>query len=184
VLRSDPLADLEPLIRRVYAYVAYRIGDGPDAEDVVGEVFERALRYRSSFDPQQGAPVAWLIGIARNVLAERGTRKSLVSVELTDDLVGAGDVESDTLRRLELVAAVTQLSDADRELIALRYGADLRVRHVAAIVGSRTNAVEVALSRARGRLRRILRGEAPHAPVDVRIEAVPVVRRGGDTAAD
>ena len=38
----DPLADPEPLIRRVYAYVAYRIGDGPDAEDVTSEVFERA----------------------------------------------------------------------------------------------------------------------------------------------
>ncbi|MGD0714498.1 MAG: hypothetical protein ABSB24_09975 [Gaiellaceae bacterium] len=30
----DPLAHPEPLIRRVYAYVAYRIGDGADGEDV------------------------------------------------------------------------------------------------------------------------------------------------------
>ena len=52
--RRDPLANPEPLIRRVYAYVAYRIGDGPDAEDVTSEVFERALRYRESYDPTRG----------------------------------------------------------------------------------------------------------------------------------
>jgi len=34
MFERDPLANPEPLIRRVYAYVAYRIGDGPDAEDV------------------------------------------------------------------------------------------------------------------------------------------------------
>ena len=41
MMRRDPLANPEPLVRRVYAYVAYRIGSGPDAEDVTSEVFER-----------------------------------------------------------------------------------------------------------------------------------------------
>ena len=55
--RKDPLADPAPLIRRVYAYVAYRIGDGPDAEDLTSEVFERALKYRASYDPGRGGPL-------------------------------------------------------------------------------------------------------------------------------
>ena len=42
----DPLADPQPLIERVYAYVAYRVGDGVHAEDITSEGFERALRYR------------------------------------------------------------------------------------------------------------------------------------------
>ena len=46
----DPLANPEELIRRVYAYVAYRLGNGPEAEDATGEVFERAVRYRSRYD--------------------------------------------------------------------------------------------------------------------------------------
>jgi DNA-directed RNA polymerase specialized sigma24 family protein len=57
-VKVDPLADVERLIRRVYGYVAYRIGDGPDAEDVTSETFERALRYRSSYDPRRGDPAA------------------------------------------------------------------------------------------------------------------------------
>ena len=46
--RSDPLANPEPLIRRVYSYAAYRLGDGADAEDATSETLERALRYRQS----------------------------------------------------------------------------------------------------------------------------------------
>ena len=53
-MRRDPLAHPEELIKRVYAYVAYAIGDGPDAEDVTSETFERALRYRKSYDPAKG----------------------------------------------------------------------------------------------------------------------------------
>ena len=61
----DPLANPEALIRRVYAYAAYRLGHGPDAEDVTSEVFERALRYRGSYDRSKGEPAAWLLGIAQ-----------------------------------------------------------------------------------------------------------------------
>ena len=70
--KADPLSDPAPLIRRVYAYVAYRIGDGPEAEDVSSEVFERALRYRWSYNPDKAAPITWLMAIARGVLADRG----------------------------------------------------------------------------------------------------------------
>ena len=70
MLSRDPFADPEPLIRRVYAYVAYRIGDGPDAEDVTSQTFERALRYRDSYDSSRGNAAAWLIGIARRQLQE------------------------------------------------------------------------------------------------------------------
>ena len=71
----DPLADVRPLIHRVYAYVAYRIGSGADAEDVTSETFERALRYRGSFDPRRGDPAAWLIGIARRCITDAARRR-------------------------------------------------------------------------------------------------------------
>src|SRR5262249_52978238 len=67
---SDPLARPEMLVRRVYAYVAYRLGPGPDAEDVTNDVFERALRYRDSYDRTRSEPVSWLVGIARRCIAE------------------------------------------------------------------------------------------------------------------
>jgi RNA polymerase sigma-70 factor (ECF subfamily) len=145
------LRNPEPLIRRVYAYVAYRIGAGPDAEDVTSETFERALRYRKSYDPQKGEPLAWLIGIARRLIEGRPMNFDLTA-ELPDH-ADEGDLEEVTIRRLALSKAVSHLDERDRELIALRYGADLTARQIAETLDLRTNAVEVALHRALGRLR-------------------------------
>jgi hypothetical protein len=70
----DPLANPEPLLRRVYAYVAYRVGDRADAEDITSETFERALRYRDRYDERRGEPIAWLLGIARNCVYDAQLR--------------------------------------------------------------------------------------------------------------
>jgi len=153
-VRGDPLADPQPLIRRVYAYVAYRIGDGPDADDVTSETFERALRYRSSFDPRRGDPAAWLIGIARRCIADAALHGDTPTDELPER-AGEGH-EEDALLRLDLRGAVSRLDERDRELLALRYGADLTARQIAELLDLKTNAVEVALHRALDRLRRQL----------------------------
>lgn len=157
MLRRDPLANPEPLIRRVYSYVAYRVGDGPDAEDLTSETFERALRYRKSYDPKKGEPVAWLLGIAKRCIDGRGPRMELAS-DAADEPT-ADDIEEDTVRRLTVAHAVGALDERDRELIALRYGADLTARQIAELLGARTNAVEVALHRAMGRLRDVFEHE-------------------------
>jgi RNA polymerase sigma-70 factor (ECF subfamily) len=152
MLRTDPFRDAPTLIRRVYAYAAYRLGDGPDAEDVTSETFERGLRYRDSFDPLRGEPVAWLLGIARRCIAEALATRSETVGEVPDT-AGTLDLEDDAVRRVDLRTAVLQLDDRDRELIALRYGADLTARQIAELLELKTNAVEVALHRALARLR-------------------------------
>jgi RNA polymerase sigma-70 factor, ECF subfamily len=158
-MRRDPLADPQPLIRRVYAYVAYRIGDGADAEDVTSETFERALRYRSSFDPKRGDPAGWLIGIARRCIADAALRGDLPTDEVPETPVEGH--EEPSLRRLELRAALAQLDERDRELLSLRYGADLTAKQIGELLDLKTNAVEVALHRALARLRSLM--EPPEA---------------------
>ena len=163
MFRRDPLADPAPLIKRVYAYAAYRLGDGPDAEDVTSETFERALRYKKSYDPKKGEPVAWLLGIAKRCIDGRGPVLELAS-EHADEPVPS-NLEEDTVRRLTVARAVGVLDERDRELIALRYGADLTARQIAELLGARTNAIEVALHRALGRLRETFGPEAEAEPV-------------------
>lgn len=152
MLRRDPLANPEQLIRRVYAYVAYRIGDGPDAEDVTSEAFARALRYRDSFDPAKGDPVAWMIGIARRCIAAH-FGESMEIVAEVPDRPAAGDLADDSVRRIELAHAMATLDERDRELVALRYGADMTAKQIAELLGLRVNTVEVALHRVLRRLR-------------------------------
>ena len=150
--RRDPLANAPDLIRRIYSYVAYRLGDGPDAEDVTSEVFERALRYRKSYDPSRGEPLAWLIGIARRCIDDAVTRPRAEGGH-QPDLTSGEDLEVEALQRLTVAAAVGGLDERSRDLIALRYGADLSARQIGEILGLKTNAVEVALHRTLARLR-------------------------------
>ena len=153
----DPLADPEQLIRQVYTYVACRIGDGPEAEDVTSDVFERALRYRDSYDRRKGEPIAWLIGIARRSISAAGLRREALvpsPIELASE-----DMEEVAIRRLLLRTVLTTLDERERELIALRYGADLTARQIAELLGERTNTVEVALHRVLARLRAELERE-------------------------
>jgi RNA polymerase sigma-70 factor (ECF subfamily) len=153
-LMFDPLTNPSQLIRRVYSYVAYRIGDGADAEDVTSETLERALRYRDSFDPRRGDPAAWLIGIARRCIAD-ATQPRESPTDNVPDLTAEGH-ENLALDRLHLRAAVGRLGERERELLALRYGADLTARQIAELLDMKTNAVEVALHRALKSLRSCL----------------------------
>jgi RNA polymerase sigma-70 factor, ECF subfamily len=156
---ADPFRSPEPLIRRVYAYVAYRIGDGPEAEDVTSDTFERAVRYRDRYDPRKGEPAAWLIGIARRCIADALARPQDVSGEEID-VMSPFDLEETSVARTDLRAGLRTLADRDRELLALRYGADLTAREIAAILGITPHAVEVALHRALARLRSALESPA------------------------
>ena len=164
--RRDPLADPQQLIRRVYSYVAYMVGDGADAEDITSATIERALRYRGSYEPGRGSPLAWLLGIARNCIADRHREPLDVPDDELDELA-APEGSLDHVDKLAVQAAVARLGPRDRELIALRYGADLSARQIGAELGLRANAVEVALHRAHARLRVLLAEDfARTTPID------------------
>jgi RNA polymerase sigma-70 factor (ECF subfamily) len=152
IFARDPLADSERLIRRVYAYVAYRIGDGPDAEDITSETFERALRYRQSYDRAKGEPLGWLIGIARRVIAGRGREPTEIPMAELPEIAAPDALDDEVTRGLAIRAAVATLDERDRELVALRYGADLTVAQIAHLLDLRPNTVDVALHRARKRV--------------------------------
>lgn len=158
MIKTDPFRNPEALIKRVYAYAAYRLGDGPDAEDVTSDTFERALRYRDRYDARKGEPSAWLLGIARRCVFDLlQTRPP--AAELHEDQASTEELEGDAIRRLTVRKAVHTLDERSQELIALRYGADLSARQIAELLGERTNSIEVALHRALARLRQTMAPE-------------------------
>jgi RNA polymerase sigma-70 factor (ECF subfamily) len=157
MLRRDPFANPDRLIRQIYRYVSYRVGDGPEAEDITSETFERAIRYRESYDSSRGDPAAWLIGIAQRCIA--GASRPLVVDPDAAEKAAPGRMDEEVQQRLTLKAALATLSDRDQELLALRYGADLTAKQIAGVLELKVNAVEVSLHRALGRLREILESE-------------------------
>lgn len=171
---GDPLAEPAPLIRRVYSYVAYRIGSGPEAEDVTGEVFERAVRYRDTYDASRGQPLAWLLGIARRTIEDARLRRHDVVAIDQPEHASHENVEEATITRLSLAEAMDRLDDRERDLLALRYGADLSTREIGRIVGLKANAVDVALHRVRTRLGQHLQADERESAGG---QSVPSLRR-------
>src|SRR5512133_3357684 len=151
--RKDPLSNPSTLIRRVYSYVAYRLGDGPEAEDVTSEVFERALRYRSSYDDSRGGPLPWLFGIARRCVNDALTGRPPVADAEVVEQASSQDLAGEAVQRIAITDAIERLDERGRELIAMRYGADLTARQIGEVLDLKTNAVEVALHRTVARLR-------------------------------
>jgi RNA polymerase sigma-70 factor (ECF subfamily) len=103
-----------------------------------------------------------MIGIANrciaDAVAERGRRVDASA----DEVEGVQpDFSSDVVARSEIREAVARLGARDRELIALRYGADLSAREIGTVLDLRTNTVEVGLHRALARLRASLEGSGP-----------------------
>jgi RNA polymerase sigma-70 factor (ECF subfamily) len=160
-MQSDPFSNTDELLRRVYAYVAYRVRNRSDAEDLTSETFERALRYRQTYDPHKGEPIGWLIGIARRCIYDAAPRANTRAPEAEAPMVG-DDPTNAVLSRLELAEALGELSDGERELLALRYGADLSTREIGRLLDMKSTAVDVALSRARSRLKHVLEASQQH----------------------
>jgi RNA polymerase sigma-70 factor (ECF subfamily) len=142
----------EPL----FAFLAYRCGDRGLAEDVLADTFERALRARRRFDPRKASEKTWLYSIAVNRLRDevrrRGAERRAVE-RAASRLELAGDDFDRIAARDELRSVLALLPDAEREVIALRYGAELSVPEIAKVIGERRTTAEGRLYRGLGRLR-------------------------------
>lgn len=147
-----------------------------DAEDLLGEVFLQVSRDLPRYDGRQADLRRWVFTIARNRLIDRHR-----AVERRPEVVvGVPDRSDERAVPPDpvdpaLVAALSQLSDAQREVLLLRYVADLSLEDVALVTDRSVGAVKALQHRALGQLRSRLateavepavpRADAPAAPV-------------------
>ncbi len=162
----DPAA-FEALYRRhlpgVYRYVYARVGSAAEAEDLTAAVFMDALTSLARYE-EQGRFCAWLYTIARRqVSGFRRRRRRKTGLGLTADDVDLDALAGAPSRRLaaleqadELVPALATLSDDQREALALRFFADLKVAEIAAIMGKGESAVKMILHRGLLQLRAVI----------------------------
>lgn len=142
----------------LFGFLAYRTGDPALAEDLLADTFEAAFRARRRFDRRRGSERAWLTTIALNRLRDHARRRSAEAraYERVSAASAAGrpDAALDAVADRDLVMrALGALSDDERECLALRFGADLTLKEIAAALDEPESTVEGRVYRGLRKLR-------------------------------
>jgi RNA polymerase sigma-70 factor, ECF subfamily len=136
---------------RVYNFFRYRVGDGPLAEDLTSETFEKAWRNRARYRSDLAAFSTWLFTIARHV-AQDHFRKHHHEIPLEEiSNIPTNELTEDTSQQdsdfAHLFVLLARLADREGELVALKYGAGLTNRAIAHLSGLSESNVGVILYR-------------------------------------
>jgi RNA polymerase sigma factor (sigma-70 family) len=149
-------------VAAVYAFLAYSVPRDV-AEDLTSATFERVLRSWPSFDPSRASVRAWVLVIARHLLTDHYRRQSHragpsldANPVILDTLVSTDDetarfLDADTVR-----SWLRELSQRERDVLAMRYGADMTAAEIAQALELSAANVHQINSRALRRLRELL----------------------------
>jgi RNA polymerase sigma-70 factor (ECF subfamily) len=142
---------------RVYNYFRFRVGRQADIEDLTARTFEKAWKARGRYRRDLAGFSTWLFEIARNVATDylRASRSHL-PLEAARDVPSSANPEQDVSRGSDmarLIKLMAHLSERQRELLALKYGAAINNRLIAKITGLTESNVGTILARVVEQLR-------------------------------
>ncbi|MDX2291967.1 MULTISPECIES: ECF subfamily RNA polymerase sigma factor, BldN family [Streptomyces] len=151
----------------VYRYIYYRVGGKATAEDLTSETFLRALRRISTFTWQGRDFGAWLVTIARNLVADHFKSSRFRLEVTTGEMLDANEVERspedsvlESLSNAALLDAVRRLNPQQQECVTLRFLQGLSVAETARVMGKNEGAIKTLQYRAVRTLARLLPEDA------------------------
>jgi len=153
----------------VYGFLGYRVSSREVAEDLTQLTFENALRAWDRYDPRRGSPLTWVMAIARNVLIDHYRRdRSTRQEPIGNDAAATGALGAEPPPEPlgvspDLERALATLGQRNREVIALRFGADLTGPEIAELLDLSLANVQQILSRSLRQLRSELEAKTPAA---------------------
>ena len=162
--------------RRVYG-ICYRFtGSQANAEDMTQEAFLKMYRNLGNFDATKGGFTTWLTTLTRNLLVDnyRRSRMDRVSDSLDETYDGEDDgmtradkladggksqeqIVSGQQLRVQIQAALKQVSPELREAVILRDLEDMDYKDIAEVLGVPQGTVKSRISRGRAELARLLK---------------------------
>ncbi|MEU9383973.1 ECF subfamily RNA polymerase sigma factor, BldN family [Streptomyces sp. NPDC048279] len=147
----------------VYRYIYYRVGGKATAEDLTSETFLRALRRIGTFTWQGRDFGAWLVTIARNLVADHFKSSRFRLEVTTGEMLDANEVERspedsvlESLSNAALLDAVRRLNPQQQECVTLRFLQGLSVAETARVMGKNEGAIKTLQYRAVRTLARLL----------------------------
>ncbi|PWK70995.1 RNA polymerase sigma-70 factor (TIGR02952 family) [Streptomyces sp. CG 926] len=157
----------------VYCYVYFRVGTAPTAEALTVGTFLKAQQRLYAFTWSERDLGAWLVTIARNLVADHLKSSRFRLEGATRDTPGVGDGENSPEESLQgsrsnaaLIEAVRRLNPQQQECVTLRFLLGLSVAETARVMGKNEVAIKTLQYRAVRTLTRLLptRPAEPSAP--------------------
>lgn len=148
----------------VYRYVFVRLRNKSDAEDVTQETFMKAFQAMARYRDERDGMLPYLFTIARNLLINH-TRKKRPENALPEDIDKyAGSERTSRVTEEREVSEVIQdalgfLSEAEREVVELRFFGERSYAEIATLLGKREDAIRQHIARSLKKLREVLRKE-------------------------
>ena len=162
LIGTDPHA-LEAFYREhveaVQRFVARRVADVHVAADLTADVFVAVIEAAAGYRPDLGPPRAWLVGVARNVVAMH-VRRGVREAHAVRRIEGRRLLDADSIQRSieridaerdarELWHALSDLDEGQRAVVELVALDGLTPAEAATVLGISSGAVRVRLHRAR-----------------------------------
>src|SRR4051812_23189220 len=147
-------------VTAVSAYVARRTRAPDLIFDLVAETFARALEHRRNYEPRKGPAVAWLFGIARNLMNDaerRGQVADAARVRLRMEPVALDDEQIERIverSRTDLIQSLVPLPESQRIAVIRRVLGEQEYDAIAARVGCSEQVVRQRVSRGLSALRK------------------------------
>jgi RNA polymerase sigma-70 factor, ECF subfamily len=144
-------------IDRIYRYVFFRVGRNVSvAEDLVSEIFMKALKHFHKFDPKISQS-AWIYRIAYNHLANyfRDQKKTVDIDDVSYSLIGDDGRKQLEVKEeeLQLYEKLDELSKEERKLVTMKYLEGYSYKEMAQILHRTKDGLKVATHRAMKKLR-------------------------------
>ena len=151
----------EIYFERVYRYMMARVGDASEAEDLTQELFLKVMASLGSYRFQGPPFAAWLFRIAHNLVVDHLRRRSRrPTTELHEGLPLLDDAPDDLvvlgLTMDDVRSAMEEVTDAQRQVISLRFSGGLSIAETAQAMKKKEGAIKALQHSAINALRRQL----------------------------
>jgi RNA polymerase sigma-70 factor (ECF subfamily) len=146
---TEAFAELyEAYFNKIYRYIALKLGQRMEAEDITQKVFLKALDSISSYKWRNIPFSAWLFRIAHNLVIDHYRKSQRQStLELNEEIVASKNRGPEKVVEIKLdiewlAKETAKLTNAQREVLSLRFAGELPIAQVAKVMGRSEGAIK------------------------------------------
>lgn len=157
---------VETYYKRVYNYIYYRVRCHYTAEDLTSQVFEKIMLKLDTYSRKRAPFEVWLFAIVRNTVNDYfriSQKQTFISIDTIKELISRRKNPEDMVETSEtngeLFRALNILNKKERNIVELKFGAELKNKEIAEILNITESNVGIILYRTMKKLKKELKKE-------------------------